>query len=61
VSTREDKSETEIVTTLARMRSEAVENVRKVTEPLFMLFDFTEFSEDVYRDIVRRFEEGRVT
>lgn len=36
-------------------------HVRKVCEPLFMLFDFKEFSEDVYQDIIRRFEAGYVT
>lgn len=59
--TQEDESQTEIVTALGRMRPELVDNVRKVTEPLFMLFDFKEFSEDVYRDIVRRFEAGQAT
>ena len=60
-ATPEDESQTEIVTALGHMRPELVDHVRKVTEPLFMLFDFKEFSEEVYRDIVRRFEAGEVT
>ena len=59
--TQEDESQAEIVTALGRMRRELVDNVRKITEPLFMLFDFKEFSEKVYSDIVRRFEAGEVT
>jgi hypothetical protein len=59
--TREDESETEIVTTLGKVRSEIVDNVRRFAEPLFMLFDFKELPEEVYCDIVRRFEAGKVS
>jgi len=61
LATREDESQTEIVTALGRIRPELVDHVRKVTEPLFMLFDFSEFSEEVYRNIVGRFQAGEVT
>jgi hypothetical protein len=32
-----------------------------LTAPLFMLFDFKEFNEAVYRDIVERFVKGQST
>jgi hypothetical protein len=60
-TSREDQSQVQIVTTLGSMRETLVEDVRRITEPLFMLFNFTEFSEEVYRDIVRRFERGEVS
>ena len=60
-TTREDESHAEIVTTIDRLRSELVDNVRKITEPLFMLFDFREFSVDVYNNIINRFVAGEVT
>jgi len=41
--------------------SSIVDNVRKVTEPLFMLFDFMKFDEKVYEGIVRDFVSGRAT
>ena len=60
-ATREEESQAEIVLEIGRIQPELVDSVRKVTEPLFMLFDFREFSEEVYSDIVRRFEAGEVT
>src|SRR5207249_2885375 len=39
-TTREDVSQTEIVTAVGKIRPNLVEHVRKVAEPLFMLFDF---------------------
>ena len=38
-----------------------VDDVRRLTAPLFMLFDFKEFNEAVYRDIVDRFVRGEST
>jgi hypothetical protein len=59
--THEDVSQTEIVTTIGQIRPALVEHVRKVAEPLFMLFDFTEFAPEIYADIVHRFESGHVS
>ena len=60
-ATREEESQAEIAIALGSIRTELVDSVRKITEPLFMLFDFREFSEEVYRNIVQRFEAGEVT
>jgi hypothetical protein len=57
----EASSEAEIVVTVGKMRESLVSDVRRIAEPLFMLFDFQEFQEVVYTDIVGRFEKGEVT
>lgn len=59
-STKEDSSSYKIVTTLGKMHETRVDDVRKLLEPLFILFDFMEFNSEVYEDIVRRFEKGEV-
>jgi hypothetical protein len=38
-----------------------VKDVRKVLEPMFMLFDFSQFDPSVYEEIVRNFERGKVS
>lgn len=43
------------------MRETLVDDVRKIVEPMFMLFEFQEFAESIYTDIVRRFEKGETT
>lgn len=58
---RESASETEIVVTLGKMRETLVEDVRRIVEPMFMLFEFQEFAESIYTDIVRRFEKGETS
>jgi len=57
----EHQSQTEIVVELGRIRETLVDDVQRLTAPMFMLFDFKEFSSEVYRDIVRRFEKGDVS
>lgn len=59
--TREAQSETEIVVVLGTIRETLVDDVRRIAEPLFMLFDFEEFQPQIYNDIVRRFEQGNVS
>lgn len=60
-TTKETQSEAEIVSVLGSMKETLVEDVRRIAEPLFMLFDFQEFAPQIYEDIVRRFEQGKVT
>lgn len=60
-TTTEHQSQVEHVVVLGQIQPLLVEIVRRITSPMFMLFDYTEFSEDVYSDIVRRFEKGEVT
>lgn len=56
----EDVSTTEILTVLGTMHRTRVDDVRKIVEPMFMLFDFMQFDGSVYDDIVRSFERGEV-
>lgn len=58
--TSEVKSVTEIVTVLGEMKSTRVADVRKLLEPMFMLFDFAEFNPQVYEELVTSFERGEV-
>ncbi len=57
----ESTSESEIVVLLGKMRGALVDDVRRIVEPLFMLFEFQEFGEAIYTDIVRRFEQGETS
>jgi len=57
----ESVSESEIVTVLGTMKQTLVDDVRKLLESLFLLFEFQSFNESIYRDIVRRFEGGETS
>jgi hypothetical protein len=54
------ESTSEVVTILGTMKQTRVDDVRKLLKPMFMLFDFQEFSAEVYDDIVRGFEKGEM-
>jgi TIR domain len=54
----EQNSESEIVTTIGSVHETLVADVQRLLEPMFMLFEFAQFNESVYTDIVRRFEKG---
>jgi hypothetical protein len=56
----ETTSSSEVRTTLGAMKGTRMDDVRKVLEPMFMLFDFMEFQKEVYEDIVGTFERGQV-
>ena len=60
-TTEEDKSITEVSMVLGEMGETRVKDVRKVLEPMFMLFDFSQFDPSVYEEIVRNFERGKVS
>ena len=47
--------------TLASVESEIVELVKKLCEPLFVIFDFGTFGDPVYRELVSGFVQGRIT
>ena len=57
----ESISESEIVVGLGNMRNTLVDDVRRIVEPMFMLFEFQEFGREIYTDIVRRFENGETS
>jgi hypothetical protein len=54
----EGEVQSEISTVLGTMKVSRVEDVRKLLSPMFYLFDFQEFHESVYEEIVRNFEQG---
>src|SRR5260370_1879110 len=54
----ENESTSEITTILGTMSETRVDDVRKLVEPMFMLFDFMQFNAAIYDDIVRNFERG---
>jgi hypothetical protein len=60
-STAEQASESETVIVLGEIHNALVDEVQRVCAPMFMLFDFQEFEQQVYEDIVRRFEKGEAT
>jgi MinD-like ATPase involved in chromosome partitioning or flagellar assembly len=47
--------------TLAAIEAEIVPLVKKVCEPLFVIFDFEKFEDAVYEQIVTDFVQGRIT
>jgi hypothetical protein len=55
------ESETELVLELAKIRENLVDDVMRIGEPLFMLFDFATFGRPVYEDLVTKFVQGQVT
>jgi len=57
----ENDSEVEIVVIVGSVRQTLAANVQSLLGPMFLLFDFREFSEKVYGDIVNRFAMGEAT
>jgi hypothetical protein len=57
-ASEENESMSEITTILGTMSETRVDDVRKIVEPMFMLFNFMQFNVAVYDDIVRNFERG---
>jgi hypothetical protein len=57
----EESCESETVITLGSIRETLVTDVKRLAAPLFMLFEFAEFNDSVYEDIVRKFESGEST
>ena len=46
---------------LGTIEDRSVELVKQLCEPLFMVFDFARFSDEVYRQIVTDFLKGKVS
>jgi hypothetical protein len=57
----EDRSEVEVVSTVADLGGRVVDHVQQVAGPLFMLFDFASISNEVVTNIVERFQRGDVS
>ena len=57
----EDVSESEVEGSLDEFEASLVEKVKGVLAPLFVLFDFFVLGDEVYNDIVNRFEAGEVS
>jgi hypothetical protein len=60
-ATEEDELEILHQFRLYEIESRLVEFVKIFTSPLFMLFDFYEFADEVYNNIVNQFVAGKVT
>jgi hypothetical protein len=43
------------------IQSSMAETVKQVLAPMFMLFDFQQFEDRIYEDIVTRFTNGEVS
>lgn len=56
-----DVSQSQVVEEVGYLREHLVDNVRRITEPLFMVFDFAQFDPKVYEDIVISFSKGNAT
>lgn len=57
----EDRCESEIVVPVGAIKESIVADVQRLTAPMFMLFEFTEFGDRIYQDIVEKFMNGTVT
>lgn len=57
----ENAVETEIRVRLDEIEGALVQNVKSLVAPVFTMFDFAEFNDSVYADIVTNFADGRVT
>jgi len=59
-STTENESITELHIKLEEIETNLTALVKQVTEPLFMLFNYLEFSDEAYDEIVNAFVTGRI-
>jgi hypothetical protein len=57
----ESRSEGELVDSIAGLRSNIVDHVIKICEPMFMLFEFATFERSIYDQIVTDYVNGRAT
>jgi hypothetical protein len=60
-TTSEDSLTSSVECSVAELQSKLEEQVRGLLEPLFMLFDFFELSDQVWQEIVDNFVAGKVT
>lgn len=60
-TSHETTATSEVVVALGEIRQTLADSVRRLLEPMFMLFEFAEFQAAVYEDIVRKFEKGEAT
>ena len=56
----EDEIETTIDFSLNQIESDLIELVKKISDPLFTLFDFFRLSDSVYEEIVNKFVKGQI-
>jgi hypothetical protein len=57
----EDESQSEFTATISDLFDKAPALTKRICEPMFMLFDFTQFGDLIYENIVTRFESGEVS
>jgi hypothetical protein len=59
-STVESQIENEVIVSLSSIEANLVEYVKEFAGPIFSLFDYQEFADKVYEDIVQNFVNGKV-
>ena len=59
--TSENSASAEVEQTIGAVSANLTHSVKAILQPLFVLFDFKEFSDNIYEDIVRKFENGHCT
>ena len=60
-TTIEDECEIAVRLALADIEKDLVSQVKAFAAPLFTLFEFQEFGDFVYEDIVNKFAEGLIS
>ena len=55
----ESKTEKTIQVQLSSIKTNLVRSVKEFTQPLFLLFDFQEFDDSIYENIVNSFSNGK--
>lgn len=60
-TTQEDECTAELTLQLKNIREGLIDNVIKIVEPLFTLFNFSEFTRGVYEGLVNDFVTGKVS
>jgi hypothetical protein len=57
----EDEVYTEVETAIERIEPDLVDLVQRITDPLFMIFDFFQIDKSILEEIVNNFVDGKVT
>ena len=60
-STRENQVSTEIEFLLANVEADLIDLVKRLAEPLFLIFNFGHFEHQIYEQIITDFVAGKVT
>lgn len=59
-STQEDRVSSVIECTVGQLQTDLVTNVRKLLEPLFMVFNFSELGDQIWDQVINDFVAGKI-